>query len=578
MLTRLVSVTAHHHQRFMRIPTRLSGLPRVPVLVVGLVMLGIAPEARSIESEMGAAVVAALKTHATDTEYGPLTSLYQRREMRPLWIRGRKSTDEARDLIANLALADTDGLQPEDYRASSLSSRRTALNAGQPSSIALLAAFDVDLTLQSMHFVHDLHFGRIIPKLVGFELDLPRPPFNTAALLTKLAAGADGHSQLGAAAPQFYHYRLLKEALSHYRQLAQQDAVVLAHPKRSLKLGDLYESAVPLRALLRSLGDLDEAPAAPTNFIDAGLVTALARFQGRHGFRSSGILDLATFQALTTPLATRVQQIELTLERWRWLPEFSAPPVIVNIPQFRLFAFNSLEDRKNEILQMDVIVGRTFPSAHTPVFMATMSSVIFRPYWQVPFNIVKREIVPHALHNTNYLASEGLEIVPANDEGSTPLPLTAANIALLASGQLRLRQPPGPTNALGLVKFSLPNPHDVYLHSTPTPALFQQPARAFSHGCIRVSDPITLAVHVLAGSNGDWNAERVSAAMHGDKTLHVTLSRPVPVLILYGTALATEDGKISFFKDIYGHDAKLLAELTRVKGSSKSARDPDVRR
>jgi L,D-transpeptidase YcbB len=237
----------------------------------------------------------------------------------------------------------------------------------------------------------------------------------------------------------------------------------------------------------------------------------------------------------------------------------------VNIPQFRLFAFDSLEDRKADIVQVDVIVGRTFPSAHTPVFMANMTSVIFRPYWQVPFGIVRNEIVPHAKRDLNYLASEQLEIVPANDEVSQALPANGDNLGLLASGRLKLRQRPGPENALGLVKFSLPNSHDVYLHSTPSPALFQQPVRAFSHGCIRVSDPIALAVHVLRNTSTAWTAAAVSTAMRGEQTRHVNLTRPVPVLILYGTALATEDGKILFFNDLYGHDARLASALAHPR-------------
>jgi murein L,D-transpeptidase YcbB/YkuD len=139
-------------------------------------------------------------------------------------------------------------------------------------------------------------------------------------------------------------------------------------------------------------------------------------------------------------------------------------------------------------------------------------------------------------------------------------------VALLASGKLKLRQRPGPENSLGLIKFSLPNPRDVYLHSTPTPALFRESARAFSHGCIRVSDPIALAVHVLHNTSAEWTAAAVSTAMRADLTRHVNLANPVPVLILYGTALATEDGKISFFNDLYGHDARLTNVLAHARG------------
>jgi L,D-transpeptidase YcbB len=492
-------------------------------------------------------------------------SVYRHSPRQFLWISRGHATDAARQVVAYLANADADGLRPEDYHAAALSDAFGGTRDISGVGVAMLAHLDVDLTIALLHYVHDLHFGRINPRLVGFELDVPRAPFDAASLIENMARGSDVGQALAAAAPKFYHYALLKSALDHYRQLAREGDVSLAPLKRPIQKGDPYAAMPSLRGLLNRLGDLDEADIESADTLDEKAAAALARFQARHGLKSNGVLDATTFKALTTPLSVRIQQIELTLERWRWIPEFPRPPIIVNIPQFRLFAFDSLEDRKADILQMDVIVGRTFPSALTPVFMANMTSVIFRPYWQVPLGIVRKEIVPHTKRDLNYLASEQLEIVPANDEVSEALPVNSENLALLASGRLKLRQRPGPENALGLVKFSLPNSHDIYLHSTPSPALFQQPVRAFSHGCIRVSDPIALAVHVLRNTSTEWTAAAVSTAMRGDQTRHVNLTQPVPVLILYGTALATEDGKILFFNDLYGHDARLAIELTHSR-------------
>lgn len=269
---------------------------------------------------------------------------------------------------------------------------------------------------------------------------------------------------------------------------------------------------------------------------------------------------LPRYRVLSTsgPIAAgEVRKIELTLERWRWLPAFQTPPIIVNIPEFRLFAFRTTVDRAADILQMDVIVGRTFPRTRTPVFVSDMTSVIFRPYWDVPRSIMLREELPKIRANPRYLAAQHLEIVRGVTDAATPLPPTAASFQLLESGKARLRQRPGPDNALGLIKFDLPNRYDVYLHSTPARQLFLRQRRAFSHGCIRVSDPVTLASYVLRNAPGKWMPATIEAAMNGTQTRRVRLARPIRVIILYGTVLVKEDGEVLFFDDLYGQDRRL---------------------
>jgi murein L,D-transpeptidase YcbB/YkuD len=262
-------------------------------------------------------------------------------------------------------------------------------------------------------------------------------------------------------------------------------------------------------------------------------------------------------ELLSAPYGRRIRQIELTLERWRWLPEFDTPPLIVNIPQFRLFAFQTTRDLKSEILQMDVIVGRTFKKLQTPVFAADLKYVIFRPYWDVPYSITQHEMLPELRKNPDFLRKQHLEIADGQGDSAPVVQFSQQNLERLAAGKLRLRQQPGEDNALGLIKFMLPNSYNVYLHSTPAHRLFSQPRRAFSHGCIRVSDPTALASYVLRNAQGVWTPESIDAAMHGADTLRVNLKTPIRVLILYGTALATEDGTIMFFDDIYGHDRRL---------------------
>jgi murein L,D-transpeptidase YcbB/YkuD len=208
-----------------------------------------------------------------------------------------------------------------------------------------------------------------------------------------------------------------------------------------------------------------------------------------------------------------------------------------------------------------VIVGRTYPQTQTPVFEGDMRYVILRPYWDVPYNITQHEMLPKIRANPGYLTAQHLEIASGPDDSSPAVAPTPENLAALAAGKLRLRQQPGEDNALGLAKFIFPNNYNVYLHSTPAHGLFKESVRAFSHGCIRVSDPLGLAVLVLKDAPGDWTREKIQAAMNGTTTVRVNLARPINVLILYGTALATEAGPVMFFDDIYGYDRKLERQL-----------------
>ncbi len=299
-------------------------------------------------------------------------------------------------------------------------------------------------------------------------------------------------------------------------------------------------------------------------------------FQRRHGEKPDGILGAATFAELTRPLSSRVRQIELTMERWRWLPsELISAPIIVNIPQFRLFAFESTIDSEAQIRQMDVIVGKSFEATQTPVFSADMTYVIFHPYWEVPYSIALKEIVPSARKNLAYLERHQMEIVSGFGDSAVVVPTTAENIERVAVGLRRVRQKPGPNNSLGLIKFMLPNPYNVYLHGTPAQALFSQSRRDFSHGCVRVSDPVALAQYVLRDSP-EWTREKILSAMNGESSLTVTLKTPIRVFIVYGTALANEQGTILFFDDIYGQDARLERALAarRARDLAPAAASP----
>lgn len=501
---------------------------------------------------------------ALANEQSLLQALQQRQEGRLLWSSDGRATPQATELMEILRNADRDGLRPEDYGVAFIAEQWSRAAASGPAGD--WAGFDALLSHAALRLVSHLHYGRIDPRSAGFELREARTDLDVAATVAALATAARVRDAIAAAEPRFHHYHLLKKALAPYRALAANPTLTLlpAFGRRSLHEGDAYAGASALRRLLVAFGDMPAEEAAKggeTATLDPALTAALKRFQTRNGLTADGTLGAKTFATLTMPLAQRVRRIELTLERWRWLPALTTPPIMVNIPQFRLFAFKTVEDRAADIVQMPVIVGQAYPRTRTPVFLGEMRYVIFRPYWDVPASIARRELLPDIRKDSGYLAKHNMEIVDGESDDSKIVAPTPAALDALEAGQLRLRQRPGPDNALGPIKFMFPNVHNVYLHGTPAQHLFEQSSRAFSHGCIRVSDPVALAEHVLKNADGDWNREKILAAMKGDENqtrpLRVNLRQPIRVMIVYGTVLATEAGPVQFFEDIYGHDRKL---------------------
>jgi murein L,D-transpeptidase YcbB/YkuD len=470
-----------------------------------------------------------------------------------VWFEHGKPTRAATAMLQAFRHADDWGLTRRDYAAPA------SLPADDPTANAVMSR-----TVRL--FVSDLHFGRINPRRVGFDLPARAADLDLDAAVMALSTASDVNLMLASLEPPFEHYGYLKAQLSRYRELALEKSLTqLPAPVRyPIAQGDHYPGAGALRRLLSELGDLI-APPRPvaSDVVDEHTIEAVRRFQFRHGLAQDGVVGRKTFAALTTPLTQRIDQISLTLERWRWLPISDAPTIIVNIPQFRLFAFASGNDSESKMVTMDVIVGQTYPHTRTPVFVGSLRYLIFQPYWDVPRNILLREMLPHIRSNPDYLVRNDLEIVSAAGSSTPTQHAAAAEISGLASGALRVRQRPGPRNSLGAVKFMLPNHYNVYLHGTPAVELFGQSRRTFSHGCIRVSDPLSLAEYALRQAPDPWPRARIAEVMHGTATQRVDLKQPIRVMIVYGTAVATQAGKIYFFDDVYGNDARLSSSLAR---------------
>ena len=501
-------------------------------------------------------------------ERAAFAAAYAQRDDPYYWSAAQGPTPQALQFIDVLRAAGDAGLDPSDYDADALVAAAGRLQATHgAAATADTVDFELRLTAAALRYALHLHGGRVSPRAAGYNLREGPAAVDTTPWLAELASAVDVRAPIARIEPPFLHYRLLQQALIRYRALAASGDVVAlpALPRRSLRAGDTYTGAPALRRLLVALGDLpvEAATADPADAVlDDALVAALARFQARHGFDPDGVLGRGTLAALNVPLPQRLLQIELTLERWRWLPPFRPRQIVVNIPQFRLFALESAEDRISGTLQMPVITGRAYKKTKTPVFTADIEYVVFRPYWDVPRSIALGELLPSIRRDPDYLERNQMELVRGQADESPVVQASPENIDALERGALRLRQRPGEDNTLGLIKFVLPNDYGVYLHGTSGRRGFLLSRRDLSHGCIRVSEPAELAAYVLRNEPGDWTPEAIEAATRAEVSQRVKLVQPVHVMLLYGTALATEDGRILFFDDIYGLDRR-LAELLR---------------
>jgi murein L,D-transpeptidase YcbB/YkuD len=480
------------------------------------------------------------------------------------WIRDGLVTDQAKTAIQTLQEADAKGLNSQDYDGPRWDDRLTRLRyAGKPLSESDFAEFDLALTVCVTRYIADLHFGRANPGLFHAHLDAENGELDLPSFLRQRVIHAtDAKAALEGVEPPYEGYRRTKQALQQYIAMAREDhGGLLPVTIKPLEPGGSYTALAQLASLLRRIGDLPgnvRVPLASNTYADP-LVDAVKHFQRRHGLEPDGRLGKATLAQLNTPLSYRVRQLQLTLERWRWAPHnFPHPPIVVNIPEFELRVLN---DSYETELEMKVVVGKAYRH-QTPVFAADLKEVIFRPYWNVPRSIQRTELVPKLDRDASYLAKNGYEVVTPQDAVVTNAVLDGATLAQLRSGKLRIRQVPGPENALGLVKFLFPNEHNVYLHATPATELFSKSRRDFSHGCIRVEKPQQLAAWVLRGQP-EWTPERIASAMNGAKTIQVTLDRPIPVLIVYATAVVLQSGEARFFEDIYGQDDQLEELLAK---------------
>lgn len=481
------------------------------------------------------------------------------------WVHEGEPTPQARAVITILLQAGTKGLSAEDYDGPRWEARLSKLRpeTSRPSEQDAVQ-FDAALTVCLMRYISDLHIGKINPKHFEFGLDIAHKKYDLSEFVQENVVNApDVAKVLAQVEPPYPGYYRLIHAMQKYEELAgQDDPTPLPVPKKTIAPGDTYVGVQQLARKLRLVGDLpaDAIVPADSTTYQGALVDAVKKFQARHGRDPDGKIGAGTVADLNVPLSQRVKQMQLTLERWRWLP-LGEPQslIVVNIPEFRLRAF---DENLKPALSMNVVVGKAYDHS-TPIFEDEMQYVIFRPYWNIPPSIARSEIVRGMQKNPSYMTKENLEATDSRGNVLTSTTFTDETIQQIRSGKVMVRQRPGPKNSLGLVKFIFPNSYNVYMHDTPATQFFAKSRRDFSHGCIRLERPADLAVWVLRNNPG-WTPERIRAVMNGgENNIQVNLKQPLPLLIIYATVVVSEDGVVHFYDDIYGHDRSLAEALAK---------------
>jgi len=497
--------------------------------------------------------------------------VYERSDYGPLWLRGRGLSPQGLQVVELLHNADQKGLNPKDYDGDRWGERAKRVAAASPPGESCEGTIlDLGLTISAMRYLEHLRIGRVDPKALNIGLDVSSKQFDLPAFVGELAQSQEVAKKAAEVEPHYDLYWALLDALKLYQELSRDAALNEPLPEiGKLQPGESYRGLAALSYRLKRYGDLhpEEAAKVRRDVYSEPLVRAVKRFQERHGVKPDGVIGNKTFAYLNTPVTERLKQIELTLERTRWLPaDLGERPIVVNVPEYRLYALKKggRNGKYDVALEMQVIVGEAYPRHQTPLFSGKMINLEFSPFWNVPYSILRRELYPKIQADPSYISRHGYQIVSQFGPRATPLEATGENLARLSRGELRLRQVPGKRNALGEVKFLFPNQHSVYLHGTPGKRLFAQEQRDFSHGCIRLQDAPRMAEYVLQAEQG-WSRERIDKLIASGDWRNVNLSQPLEVYILYASAVVDRaTGKVRFFHDIYGHDAKLAQALAAV--------------
>jgi len=475
-----------------------------------------------------------------------LTAHYIDNAAPPYWI---NNPGHVSQFVQRMVLADDDGLKPTDYPADYLINLRSSVDSGDPLAVAY-----TELTFSSffIRYASDVKTGRFVPQKIDPDLFQPKRNINQVALLTAMQKAKSPVNLLDRYNPHNRHYRALKPLLTRYRAIVEQGGWQKIPFGPTLKPGMSDERIPMIRARLEKSGDLAPRPSPTPQMYSPDLAAAVQSYQRRVGLNDEGIIGKLSLIQMNISARERLRQIVVNMERWRWMPEnMGINHIMVNIAAFELYRI-----KKNRLVEtVNVVVGKEYHQ--TPVFSDKMEYVVLNPTWTVPFSIATKEILPKLQKDPSYLKDD-FEILQ-NGSPVSPWSIDWSQYST-KNFPYTFRQRPGPKNALGQVKFMLPNKHAIYLHDTPSKSLFRHNKRAFSHGCVRVHKPLAFADTILSAKPG-WSPKRIRKVLDSRELTQVNLPDHLPVHIVYATVWAGKNGTINFRPDVYGRDKKLYRAL-----------------
>jgi len=497
---------------------------------------------------------------------------YQMRKYEPAWTRDGYPLPAADTLARAIKAADAEGLQPGSYHLERIETtlaeiRQILVRSEKPAPANII---HLEFLLSDAYLVYAAHLlnGRVNPEtLHADEWTIYPARSNLARHLSKALEGGDFEGSLKSLLPAQPGYGRLKTALVVNRALAEQGGWPVIPGDGRLEKGDKSDRLPVLRSRLKVTGDMPAPADATSDLFDETVEEAVKRFQQRHGLFDDGIVGTRTLRALNVPVEKRIRQIELNLERWRWLPQnLGNPYILVNIAGYGL----EVVEKETPVLTMKIVVGTAFQK--TPVFSGKMTYIEMNPFWNVPHSIATEETLKKIRENPSFFAKENMRVFTAGQNGEAVNPATIDWSQLSENNfPYRLRQEPGPRNPLGRIKFMFPNKHSVYLHDTSDPQLFRKERRGYSHGCIRIEKPMDMAEFVMRGSK-EWSREKVAAVLRTKETTVAYLPKPISVHILYFTAWGNGDGTVHFLEDIYRRDERLDRALQPKIKPAKAAK------
>ena len=524
----------------------LAGVFALSAIAISPAALALSPDALRGHLERVAPEAAPGKASALTSA---IRDFYARRDYRPLWYTDSRLSRHGTAVLAALAAAEDHGLNPALYGMPQLADRvRAASGDGQ-------ADAELALTRAYLEYAADIASGVIDnPRQVGRMFrDAARTP--PAQLLDGIAAAPDAAAYLAKLPVDTRRYNDLKAALAKYRQIERSGGWAAISKGPPIKAGFRGPRVAEIKRRLLVTGDLKALGDAEA--YDDALVAAVRAFQARHGLAADGNSGADTLAAMNVPVAQRIDQLLINLERRRWLAGHLGPRYLyLNIADNEL----KIVENDHTIHVARVIVGQ--PYQQTPIFSAMMTQIEINPYWNVPRSIAVNEMLPSIRRNPGYLSRNGYMLLTRSGDNTSAVNPNAVDWSQIGRGNFPyyIRQVPGANNSLGSLLFRLPNPHNVYLHDTPAKNLFDRDARFFSHGCMRVENPMKMALLLLAGQDGGaWTEARINSIIATRALTVVPLKRPLLVHVTYLTAWAEHDGSVQFRRDPYHRDAAVLA-------------------